>query len=127
MAGRLGAGLVEMLARRARELQLPGRLQADGAVRTGQRDDMAVLDDRLPAIGGELVQQVADAAGLLVRGRAMVGAASRGFSPLANTARRSSRFSIRRSALPPMSVRVVIGAPLAGAASARQRVSIRHP
>src|SRR5436305_662488 len=75
MAPRLGAGLVEMLVLGAGKLELAGRLEADRAVGAGQSDDVAVLLDRLPAIFGHRHQQVADTAGLVIGGRAMVGAA----------------------------------------------------
>ena len=38
---RLGAGLVQVLERRAAQFELAGRLEADGAVRRRQRDDVA--------------------------------------------------------------------------------------
>ena len=72
---RLGAGLVEVLERRAGQLELAGGLEADGAVGAGQRDDLAVLLDRLPAEFGQAEQQVADAARLLPRRRAVIVAA----------------------------------------------------
>ena len=84
---------------------------------------LPLLDDRLPAELGQRVQQVADAAGLVIGGRAMVGAAidellvlgadrqaAAGFSPVAKVASRSSRLSIDADRLAPVSVRVVIGA-----------------
>ena len=49
MASRLGAGLVQVLQRRAAQLELARGLQADVPVRAAQRDDVAALDDRLPA------------------------------------------------------------------------------
>ena len=75
VAGGLGAGLVEMLARCAGQLELPRRLQADRAVRAGQRNDVTLFDDRLPAIMLKLVQQVTDASRLVIGGRAVIGAA----------------------------------------------------
>src|SRR3954454_23453519 len=75
MAARLRAGEMEMLERRTRELELPGRLEADRAVGAGQGDDLAAFLDRLPAKLGHRHQQVANAAGLVIGGRAMVGAA----------------------------------------------------
>ena len=75
MAARLGAGLVEMDALRAGKLELPRRLEADRAVRAGQRDDIVPLRHRRPAKFGHRHQQVANAAGLGIRGRAMIVAA----------------------------------------------------
>ena len=49
MAAGLGAGLVEMLARRAGQLELAGRLEADRAVRAGQGDDVAALHRPAPS------------------------------------------------------------------------------
>ena len=71
----LGAGLVQIFERRARQLELAGGLEADVAVGAGERDDLAVLLDRLPAELGQPQQQVADAAGLVPGRRAMVVAA----------------------------------------------------
>ena len=74
VAAGLGAGLVEILERRADELELAGRLEAD---RCRRRPSSAMTlpfsTDRLPAELGQRHQQVADAAGLVVGGRAMVG------------------------------------------------------
>ena len=67
-----GAALVEVLERRARQLELAGGLQADRAVDAGQRDDLAALFDRLPAELGQAQQEVADAARLFPGRRAMV-------------------------------------------------------
>ena len=75
MAARFRAGLVEMLALRAGKLELAGGLKADRAVGAGQRDDVAVLDDRLPAELGQFGEQVANAARLVIGGRAMIAAA----------------------------------------------------
>ena len=75
MAAGLGAGLVQVLQRRAGKLELAGRLQADIAVRPGERDDLVALVDRLPAIFGEADQQRVDAARLLVGRRAVIVAA----------------------------------------------------
>ena len=50
VAAGLGAGLVQVVERRARQFELARGLQADAAVRAGQRDDVAALLDRLPAI-----------------------------------------------------------------------------
>ena len=85
--------------------------------------------DRLPAELGQAHQQVADAAGLVIGRRAMVGEAidellvlgadppaSRGFSPPANTDSRSSRLSMSGLAL--SSVRVVMAG---GVSRAQQR------
>jgi hypothetical protein len=67
-----GAGLVQVFKRRARQFELARRFQADGAVFAAQRDDIATLHDRFPAIVGERHQQIADAARLVIRGRAPV-------------------------------------------------------
>ena len=119
MAAGFGAALVEVFERRARQLELARRLEADGAIVARERDDIAVLDDRPPAVLGEPVEQVADAAGLVVGRRAMVGGAidellmlgaeppiARAFSPPSNTEMRSARLSI--SGLSPVSVRCVM-------------------
>src|SRR4029079_13056370 len=55
-----------------RQLELPRRLQADGAVLARQRDGLAVLEDRFPAELGQPSKQVANAARLLVRRRAVI-------------------------------------------------------
>ena len=75
VTGRFGTGLVEVLERRARQLELARGLEADGAVGAGQRDDLAVLLDRPPAELGQAEQKVADAARLVPRRRAMIVAA----------------------------------------------------
>ena len=96
VAARLGAGLVEMLALRARQLELAGGLEADRAVGAGQGDDVAALHHRLPAEVGQLGQQVADAAGLVIGGRAMVGAAIDELLVLGADPPRLSRLLARR-------------------------------
>ena len=53
VAAGLGAGLVQVLERRARQLELAGGLEADGAVGAGQGDDLAAFLDRLPAELGQ--------------------------------------------------------------------------
>ena len=73
--GRFGTGLVEVLERRARQLELARGLEADGAVGAGQRDHLAVLLDRPPAELGQPEQKVADPARLFPRRRAMIVAA----------------------------------------------------
>src|SRR3546814_625370 len=75
MAAGLGAGLVEIFERRAREFELPRGFEADGAVAARQRDDLSALDHRLPAEAGERHQQVVDAAGFVIGRRAVVGGA----------------------------------------------------
>src|SRR5207253_2126895 len=75
MPRRLGAGLVKRPERRAAELELTGGLEADVAVHALQRDHLAVFEHRLPAEFGEAHQQVADAAGLVVAWRPVIGAA----------------------------------------------------
>ena len=110
VARRLGAGLVEVLERRAGQLELAGGLEADGAVGSGQSDDLSAFLDRPPAELGQPEQQVADAAGLLPRGRAVIVAAIDELLVLGadapvlarlfaaeNTDSRSSRLSIGRS------------------------------
>ena len=62
----LGAGLVDRAQRRARQLELPARLQRDAAAFHGERDDVAVLLDRLPAEALQPAQQRADAVRLFV-------------------------------------------------------------
>ena len=77
VAAAFGAALVKVLERRARQFELPGGLEADGAVGAGQRDDLAAFLDRLPAELGQADQQVADAARLVPRRRAMIARADR--------------------------------------------------
>jgi hypothetical protein len=72
MAGEFGRRLVKCLDRRARELKLAARLQRDRAapLGAGETDDMAGIDDRLPAeLALHAFQKVADTA----RGRATRG------------------------------------------------------
>src|SRR5690606_41954299 len=64
------SGFVEVAERRAGKLQLPRRLQADRAVRAGQRDDIAILLHRGPAELRHRRQQIADAARLRIGRRA---------------------------------------------------------
>jgi hypothetical protein len=68
----LGTGLVEIVERRARKLELAGGLEADRAVGAGERDDIAALVDRLPAEFGQADQQRVDAAFLLIGGGVMI-------------------------------------------------------
>ncbi len=49
VAAGFGAGLVEVLERRARQFELAGGLEADRPVRALQRNDLAAFLDRLPA------------------------------------------------------------------------------
>ena len=72
MATRLGAGLVQILERRAGELELAGGFEADRAVRAAQGDDLAAFLDRFPAEFLHVEQDVADAARLVIGGRAVV-------------------------------------------------------
>ena len=65
MGGELGCRLVQGLDRRAGELELAAGLERDraAAVGAGEADDMAVIDDRLPAEPRlHAFEQVADAA-----------------------------------------------------------------
>src|SRR6185503_2658455 len=75
VARRFRAGLVEVFERRSAELELARGLEADGPVGPGQRDDIAILQHRLPAELGQAQQQVADPAFFLPRWRTMVVAA----------------------------------------------------
>src|SRR3546814_15693947 len=75
MPAGLGAGLVEVFERGAGEFELPRGFEADGAVAARQRDDLSALDHRLPTEAGERHQQVVDATGFVVAGRAVVGGA----------------------------------------------------
>ena len=72
MARGLGAGLVQGLQRCARQLELAGRLEADGAIGTLHRDDVATLFNGLPAELTQREQQIADAAGLAIGGRVVI-------------------------------------------------------
>ena len=70
---RLAAGLVQGLERRAAQLELAARLQADVAALLGERDRVAVLKHRLPAEPcGQRLEQGADAARPLIGQRAQV-------------------------------------------------------
>ena len=60
MGVHLVAGLVDGFQRRARQFQLPARLQRDVAVRLGERDGVAVLQHRLPAETRQPLEQRAD-------------------------------------------------------------------
>ncbi len=60
---------------RAGKFELAGGLQADCAVVAGKGDDIAALQHGLPAIFGEAGEQIANAAGLVIGGRAMIGGA----------------------------------------------------
>ena len=71
----LGASLVQVLQRRAGQLELAGGLQADGAVGAGHRDDVPAFLDRRPAELAQGQQQVADAARLLVGRGVEIGGA----------------------------------------------------
>ena len=76
VAARLDAGLVKVFQLGSRKFELAGRFQADRAViGSEQRDDVAILDDRLPVECREAHQQVADSAGFVIGGRAVVGRA----------------------------------------------------
>ena len=77
MLTQLLLGLVDGLERRAGEFELAARLEADGAadgaVRAGERDDVAVLEHGLPAIAIVVgLEQRADAVIALVRDRGVV-------------------------------------------------------
>src|SRR3546814_3198950 len=61
-----------MFKRRARQFELACGFEADRAVAARQRDHLAALDHRFPTEAGERHEQVADAAGLVVRGGAVV-------------------------------------------------------
>jgi hypothetical protein len=75
MAAGFGAGLVQIIERRARKLELAGGLEADAAVLARKRDDVATLVDRLPAELGEPDHQRVDAAFLFIGRRAVIGEA----------------------------------------------------
>src|SRR3546814_5814093 len=53
VAAGLGAGLVKIFERSARQFELPRGFEADRAVAARQRDDVSALDHRLPAEAGE--------------------------------------------------------------------------
>src|SRR3569623_2889211 len=67
-----GAGQMEVFQRRARQFELSRWLETDRTVGAGQREDLAVLLDRLPPEFGQPVEQIPDAAGFVPRRRAMV-------------------------------------------------------
>src|SRR6202008_2616633 len=75
MARRFGTGLVQILERCARQLELAGGLEADVAVLALERNDIAVFEHRFPAIFGEAEEQIANAAALVPRRRVVIGAA----------------------------------------------------
>ena len=54
---------------------MPGRLKTDRAVWAGHGDDLAAFFDRLPAKFGQRHQQIANAAGLLIGRRVVIGSA----------------------------------------------------
>ena len=60
MAAAFGAALVQIAERRARQFELARGLEADIAVGSGQRDDLAVFLDGLPAKFGQPLKEVAD-------------------------------------------------------------------
>jgi hypothetical protein len=117
----LGTGLMKVLQRSAGEFELACGFEADRAILAGKRDDLAVLEDGLPAIFGEAIEKIANAAGLFPARRPVVGRAVdellmlgadaptfARFSPPENTDSRSSRLSMSGLAL--SSVRVVMAA-----------------
>src|SRR5206468_10572410 len=59
--GHLGAGLMHASERRAREFELPARLQAEGGAILGQADDVLAFAYRRPAEALHAFQQLADA------------------------------------------------------------------
>jgi hypothetical protein len=71
----LVAGVVERRDRRARQLELAARLQRDVAGLAAQRDDLAVLLDRLPAEAQQPLQDGADAVRPLIGQRPQVAGA----------------------------------------------------
>src|SRR6185437_9035334 len=68
------AGLVQVLDRRARQLELAAGLERDGAAAAvAEADQIAGIEHRLPAEAGEPLQQGADAIGTIIgHGRAVV-------------------------------------------------------
>src|SRR3546814_15714049 len=73
--GCVGVGLVEGVEGGGGWFELPRVFEADGAVAARQREDLSALDHRLPTEAGERHQQVVDATGFVVAGRAVVGGA----------------------------------------------------
>jgi hypothetical protein len=71
----LGAGFVQIAQGGAGQFELAGRFEADRAVGAGQGDDVAALLDRAPAIFGQALEQIANAAGLVIARRAVIGEA----------------------------------------------------
>ena len=71
----LGAGLMQIVQRRTGQLELTSRLKADGAIRTGQGNDISVLDNRFPPEFGKAKEKVSNAAGLVVGRGPMIGGA----------------------------------------------------
>src|SRR5690606_22215979 len=72
VAAQLDAGLVDVLQRRAGQLQLAGRLQGHRRAAAGQGDDVAALLHRGPAEAGQALEQGLDAALAIERRRAQV-------------------------------------------------------
>src|SRR3546814_2051892 len=70
----LFAGLVQVLERSARKLELAARLERDvGPVRAGERDHVPALADRLPAEALQADQHVPDPGAAVIGQRRVVG------------------------------------------------------
>jgi hypothetical protein len=80
VASGLGAGLVQVFERCARQFELACRLEAHGAIGAAHRDDVGAAGrgaflDRFPAEFGQGHQQIVDAAGLVIAGGVVIVAA----------------------------------------------------
>jgi hypothetical protein len=73
VSGGFRTGLVEVPEGGSRELELTCRLEADRSVGTGKGNDVAALDDGLPAEFGQALKKVADPAGFVIGRGALVG------------------------------------------------------
>ena len=76
MRVQLAASLMQRLERRARQFELPARLQGDRtAAIVGEADDVLAVEHRMPAEAPHLLEHGADAAVALIRHGTQIGAA----------------------------------------------------
>ena len=64
MLRHLGAGLVQIVERRARQLELPAGLERHRRLAAPQSDEIVAVEDGLPAEALQVLQQREDAAAL---------------------------------------------------------------
>jgi len=80
MSLQLGASLVEIIERRARELELSAGLERDRpATIAGEADDVVAIEHGLPAEAAQAFEKGADPIRSFVRHRAQIGAAENEF------------------------------------------------